>query len=533
MKNTNLKKGFVALIASTLVAVFTVAIPSSASAAETCTKEYLTTVSGRVDFTKCVGTDGNGSKYEIRMPAKFNGTLFTYAHGIRYGVALPANPAAGTPAVPINYEPEVAPTEAVAQSMLAAGYALAGSGATSQGWNLTELTDATLQVLQIARDKYSKISKVVAWGNSLGGLTTQALSEQFSGAIDAALPMCIADSAQAEITMAGDFLWGLKVLFNPAIKGTGYSAGQTGYIEMLGDLAQVRATLTEIRTAIIADPLKPKWPTTSTAPANLQAIPVRAAVMLLGLVSGISTQSNTYDGVAGPPGASETTFGAALSPALAVLENGAEAAGLAVLANYDMERRASGVVFDNSTTNYSTRLGTAGTTYAAALSGLDAARGILLYLSAMPRVKSDPAAVATLNSIYQIQGKIEVPTIALSATSDHITPAGAAQYLIDQYNDAIDNGKAKAGKLVVIWNKPPNEYTKFGASGAITPTVPTNGVGHCTFTTAQVMTVAKMAATAAKTGKIPSSTAVKAAIKSDENLFVNPNYKPDLLKFRQ
>jgi hypothetical protein len=47
------------------------------------------------------------------------------------------------------------------------------------------------------------------------------------------------------------------------------------------------------------------------------------------------------------------------------------------------------------------------------------------------------------------------------------------------------------------------------------------------------MTVAKLAATAAKTGKLPSSTAVKAAIKSDKNLFVNPNYKPDLLKFRQ
>ena len=120
MKNTNLKKGLVALIASTLVAVFTVAIPSSASAAETCTKEYVSTANGRVDFTKCAGTDENGSKYEIRMPAKFNGTLFTYAHGIRYGVALPANPAAGTPAVPINYEPEVAPTDAVAQAMLAA-----------------------------------------------------------------------------------------------------------------------------------------------------------------------------------------------------------------------------------------------------------------------------------------------------------------------------------------------------------------------------------------------------------------------------
>jgi hypothetical protein len=63
--------------------------------------------------------------------------------------------------------------------------------------------------------------------------------------------------------------------------------------------------------------------------------------------------------------------------------------------------------------------------------------------------------------------------------------------------------------------------------------VPTNGVGHCNYTTAQVMTVAKIAATAAKTGKLPSSTAIKTAIKNDENLFVNPNYKPDLLKFRQ
>jgi len=73
--------------------------------------------------------------------------------------------------------------------------------------------------------------------------------------VDAAAPMCIADSAQAEITMAGDFLWGMKVLFNPNIKGTGYSTGTAGYIEMLGDLGQVRATLTEIKLAIAANPL--------------------------------------------------------------------------------------------------------------------------------------------------------------------------------------------------------------------------------------------------------------------------------------
>ena len=528
MKNLKLKKGLVALTSAALVAAFAVAIPSAARAADapTCT------TASKVET--CKGLDDNGSTYEIRMPAKFNGTLFVYSHGIRYGVAIPANPAAGTPALPIDYSPEVAPTQAVAEALLAQGFALAGAGAQSQGWNLEESVDGAFQVLNIARNKYSKINKVVTWGNSLGGLASQALAEQYSGAVDAAAPMCIADSAQAEITMAGDFLWGMKVLFNPNIKGTGYSAGTTGYIEMLGDLGQVRATLTEIKLAIIANPLRPAWPSTSTAPATLKAIPVRAAVMLLGLVSGISTQSNTYDGVAGPTGASETTFGAALSPALAVLENGADAAGLAVIANYDMERRASGVVYDNSTTNYATRLGTAGTTYAAALSGLDAARGILAYLSLMPRVKSDTAAVAKLNSMYQIQGRIGVPTILMSSTGDHITPPGAAQYLINQYNEAVASEYSQSGKLATIWNKPPNEYTKFDASGsAITPTVPTNGVGHCKFTTEQVLTIAKIAASAAKTGKLPSTTAIKAAIKNDENLFVNPNFKPDLLKFRQ
>ena len=527
MKNNKLKNGLAALISTTLVAAFAVVVPSVAQASQpTCT------TTNKVET--CTGTDDNGAKYEIRMPAKFNGTLFVYSHGIRYGVALPANPLAGTPAVPINYAPEVAPSQAVATALLAQGFALAGSGVETQGWNLEEGTYAAIRVLDIAQNKYSKVDKIVTWGYSLGGLTSQALAEQYPDLVDAAAPMCIAESAQAEITMAGDFLWGMKVLFNPSIKGTGYSSGTAGYIEMLGDLGQVRATLTEIKTAIGVNPLRPTWPSTSTVPDTLKAIPVRAAVMLLGLVSGISTSSNTFDGVAGPAGASETTFGAALSPALAVLENGADAAGLAVLANYDMELRAGGVVYDNSTTNFTTRLGTAGTTYAAALSGLDSARGILGYLALMPRVKSDSAAVARLNSMYQIQGKITVPTVVISATGDHITPPGAAQYLINQYNASVTKKAAKSGSLAVIWNKPPNEYTKFDKNGAyITPTVPTNGVGHCNYTTAQVMTVAKMAATAAKTGKLPSTTAIKTAIKSDENLFVNPNYKPDLLKFRQ
>jgi pimeloyl-ACP methyl ester carboxylesterase len=534
MKNLKLTKGLVALSSAALIAAFTVAVPTVARAADSCVNTSVLSGTKSVSVEKCTGTDDNKSKYEIIMPAKFNGTLMVYSHGIRYNVNLPAIPVVSPKGSLINYAADVAPSEEVAAALLAQGFALAGAGVQTQGWNLEEGVESAFQVLTIARDKYSKINKVVTWGNSLGGLTSQALAEQYSGAVDAALPLCIADSAQAEITMAGDFLWGMKTLFNPAIKGTNYSAGQAGYVEMLTDLGTVLTTLQTLQANIAANPTAPAWPSTTTVPAALQALPVRSIVLLLGLMSGIPTQSNTYDASSGPAGASETTFGLVLSPALAVLENGAEAAILAVIANYDMEVRYGGVVFDNSTTNYAARVAEELDQFAAPLTGRSNATAVLGYLSLMPRVKANAAAVAKMNSVYQLQGKIEVPTIQLAATADQIAPAGAAQYLKNQYEASVASGVSKSGKLLTIWNKPDDSYTQFSSAGApITPTVKTNGTGHCNYTTSQILAVAKLAASAAKTGKIPSNTAVTAAIKNESNLFVDPNFAPPLLKFRQ
>ncbi len=539
MKNLKLTKGLVALTSAALVAVFTVAIPTVARADEACTNTTVLSGAKAVTVEKCNGTDENKSKYEIMMPEKFNGTLMVYGHGIRYNVNLPAIPVVAPKGSLIDYAADVSPSEEVTAALLAQGFALAGVGVQVQGWNYEEEAEAMLQLIVIARDKYPKVSKVVAWGNSLGGLATQVLNERMPGAIDAAAPMCISDSAQAEITMAGDFLWGMKTFFNPAIKGTNYSAGQAGYVEMLTDLGTVLTTLGALSAAISADPVTPKWPATAPAStAALQVLPVRSAILMLGLIAGISTQSNTYDASSGPVGPLETSFGLAISPALAVLENGAQAAILAVIANYDMEIRYGGVVFDNSKTDYAKRLGDDGLTYRAALTGQSGITGMLTYLSplnpAAPRVTANAAAVAKMNSQYQIQGNIEVPTIQIAATADHITPPGAAQYLIDQYEASVANGVSKSGKLLTIWNKPADEYTEFSSAGApITPTVITNGTNHCNYTTSQILAVAKLAASAAKTGKLPSSSAVKAAIKNEPNLFVNPNFTPPLLKFRQ
>ena len=71
------------------------------------------------------------------------------------------------------------------------------------------------------------------------------------------------------------------------------------------------------------------------------------------------------------------------------------------------------------------------------------------------------------------------------------------------------------------------------AGSPVKPAVDTNGTGHCNFTTSQYMTVAKLLGAAAKSGKAPSAKTVSAAIKNDSNLFVDPNYRAPLLKYRQ
>ena len=538
MKNINLKKSLVALTTAALVAALAVVIPTTARAAGPDCSGTALPKYPVYDVQLCKGTDQYGAKYEIAMPKKFNGTLLVWSHGIRKNSNLPAIPVVAPKGYLVDNSAEIAPTPDIAAKLLKQGFALAGSGVQTQGWNLAEQVLATTIVIDQAITTFPAIDRVAAWGASLGGLSSQILAETNPGLVEAVAPLCLSDSALSEITMAGDFLWGVKTLFDPTIKLSNYSSGTTGYMEMVGDIGKVLTVFGTLSAAIKANPLAPTWPATSTAPAALKGIPVRSAVLLLGLISGISTQSTTFDSSSGPKGPLETSFGLVISPALAILENGAQAAILAVVANYDMELRAGGVVFDNSKTNYAARLGDDGDVYAAGLSGKTATAGMLGYLSALnpaaPRVTANASAVASMKALGEISGKITVPTITLTATADHISPPGATQYLINQYNSAISSGDSKKGLLVNIWNKPADEYTKFDAAGIpITPAKTTNGTEHCNFTESQFMMVAKMLNDAAKSGKAPSAKTVAAAIKKDKNLFVDPNYTAPLLKARQ
>ena len=539
MKNINLKKSLVALTTAALVAALAVVIPTTARAAGPDCSGTALPKYPVYDVQLCKGTDQFGAKYEIAMPKKFNGTLIVWAHGIRKNSNLPPIPVVAPKGYLVDYSAEIAPSPAIAASLLKQGFALAGSGVQTQGWNQEEQVLATTIVIDQAITKFPQIDRVAAWGASLGALSTQLLAESNPGLVDAVAPLCLSDSAEANaITYASDALWLTKTLFDPSIKGNGYTAGSQGYTEMITDLGKVLTVFGTLSASIQRNPLAPTWPETSTAPATLKGIPVRSAVLLMGLLAGVPTQSRSFDSSSGPKGPLETSFGLVISPALAVLENAAEAAILAVVATYDLELRAGGVVYDNTKTNWATRLGDDSDVYAAGLTGKSAIAGMLSYLSplnpAAPRVKADPSAAARVASWAKIQGNVTVPTITLAGTADHI--AQGTQYFIDQYKAAVAGGNAKSGLLVNIWNKPPDEYTKFTDAGTPIPvdaSAATNGTQHCNFTGSQWLTIAKLLTDSAKSGKAPTSRAVRAAIAKDKNLFTDPNYRGQVHKYRQ
>jgi hypothetical protein len=256
--------------------------------------------------------------------------------------------------------------------------------------------------------------------------------------------------------------------------------------------------------------------------------------MLLGLLAGIPPQSTTYDASSGPAGPLETTFGLAVNPAVAVLENYSSALGLGILAGYDAQIRCGGVVYDNTKTDYAARLGDNRYTWATALSGNTSINGMLAYLSplnpAAPRVKGDADAIDCINNQSKYNGKVSTPTITLSQTADAITPAGYVEKFKNLYQGNVSAKEAKPGLLLNIWNKPPDTYTKFSSAGLpITPAVPTTGTSHFMFTNEQIMAMAKLGAAAAKSGKLPSTKTALAAFKKDASIFIDPDFTPELM----
>jgi len=529
------------LSVTALVTTVLVTAPTVANAAPAC--------DGKSPIQSCVGVTSDGAPYAMQVPANFNGTVALYSHGYRYNVDIPAGiPLIGGYKITNTPEPVPGGNADVAKYFFSQGIAIVGSGFARQGWNPDSAIKTNVELIGTFKAQFPTTTKVIAWGSSLGGVITQGLAEKYPELVSAVAPMCMADNLAPQLTMAGDFLWGVKVLFDPTIKGGNYSPGAAGVAESYGDLVKVFTVMGKLQAALATG----AWPDTSSATGKALAaagVPSRSALLLLGLMAGIPTQSAHFDSVSGPEGALKLTFPLALSPALAILENGTNAAALAVLATQDVENQVGGAFFDNTKTDYTARVDGERVIFNAALSGNTVIDALLGALSAAnpgaPRAVGNAAAIAKMQALHTNTGKINVPTILMVGMADPITPAGASQRLVDLYADQYAAEKAAAikayqssrayktptNKLLMLWNPTPASYTKFNEAGSPITSVPAaQGTNHCNFTSAQLVLVAKSLVQASNTGKLPSGGALYTAVRKAGNLSVDKGIRAPWLK---
>jgi pimeloyl-ACP methyl ester carboxylesterase len=183
----------------TLIVMAATAMPATA-APPTCTNPAVT----------CwTGTAEDGSTFKAEVPPDWNGTLLLYSHG--YVPFFLPNPPA-----------ENADNRAVADHLLAQGFALAGSSYASSGWAVEDALRDQVDLLERFEDRFGKPRRTIAWGTSMGGMVTAGLVQRHPRRFDGALPFCgILGGAVGLWNQNLDLQYAIKTLLtadpNPAV----------------------------------------------------------------------------------------------------------------------------------------------------------------------------------------------------------------------------------------------------------------------------------------------------------------------------
>ena len=126
--------------------------------------------------TTYTGTMADGATYLIEVPQKWNGTLLLWSHGFQ----LPGGPPTAEDSVdPVTRE-----------YLLTHDYALAGSSYATTGWAIHEALPDQIAVLDTFSSLVAQPSRIIAWGQSLGGMVTAGLVQNYPGRFAGAMCMC-------------------------------------------------------------------------------------------------------------------------------------------------------------------------------------------------------------------------------------------------------------------------------------------------------------------------------------------------------
>ncbi len=417
------------------------------------------------DKVACTGTLA-GAKYQIELPRTWNGTLLLFSHGYRNAEPAPPDFAR------VQTDAQDAPTRAVAQALLAKGYALAGSAYASNGWAVADGVAAGEQLHDFFGRKVGRPDRTYVWGESLGGLITELLAEKHPDWVAGAAPLCgVIGGTNLNFDLAMDLAYGVKTLLDPGLKTHGYAS----FPEAVANFRRAdRAVLAAAGSA-----------------AGLGALALLAALV------DAPAQTASYDG------STLRSRGAALVEGIIT----GLAFGTAV--RQELEQRVGGNPSGNTGADYAARVSPAERALLDAVAPGSAARDLAL-LARGPRISPDRGARQRFAALGTPTGDIRVPTLTLHTEADP---------LVLVQNEAVFAGKVaasttKTADLVQLYTKAPARYAKPAPYGA----------GHCNFTADELTGTVTALDGWARGGVYPTGAALATAFGSDPGLDLS--YRP-------
>jgi pimeloyl-ACP methyl ester carboxylesterase len=424
-----------------------------------------TSCGGTGSVTTDPGTLADNSAYVIQCPAgAWNGTLFLYSHGYVEPLPGEANPATD------------ASDTATQDWLLGHGYAIAGAAYAMTGWAVQSALSDQIGTLDAFDSAYGKPKQTIAWGDSLGGMITAGLIQDYPGQFSAALPMCgVLSGGVATWNTALDAAFAFQQLIDPKVEVVNISSSDAtaNFEQAETALAQAQATPQGQARIALAAALgdTPGWFTTgSPEPASTDYTAQEEA-------------QYEWD--------SQIDF-----PFIFDFRS-------------QLESLAGGNPSWNTGVNYfqdiakSTDLTEVQALYQAAGLNLNAD---LRTLNDAPRISADPSATAYLAKYIAYNGEISVPTLTVHTTGDGLVVPENEQ----AYRSVVD----RAGR------------------GYLLQQLFVDRAGHCAFTPAEEITSIQVLLNRLATGQwnIPDPATLNeeaAALGSADNI-----YPPAFISYR-
>jgi hypothetical protein len=429
----------------------------------------------------------NGAAYEILLPEEWNGTLVLYSHGYRSAQPVPPN------FEPVSTQPEPAPGWAsgntqVGQALLDQGFALAGSAFASNGWAVADGVTAGADLIDFFTEEIAEPQRVLAWGDSLGGLITAVLAQQNPN-IDGALPMCGAlAGANPNLDLGLTVAWLLKSLVwedLPIDNFGGYEEALAAAIAAAQLIFQLAGStedgLPDLADAMSDQSLFGELGSLGDTGAPLVDLPVLDPpvvdadpdlVLAMGEAVDAPTVTERFDG------------GDRESRVLAVSEGLITAVTFGLLARYEIIDRVGG----------------------------DPSRTLNVpLLDGVPGYTPDPEAREQAASLGDVTGEILQPTITLHTAFDSITIAPNVTWFAD-----LVVAQGRQDDLLTLFTTPP-------ATFPVDPGAPF-GAGHCNFTPESRLAALGLLDQWVESGERPTEAQVQGALGADSGY--TPGFDP-------